>query len=250
MTAPISIYRHSLATRLMHWLNALCLFLVLMSGLQIFNADPQLYWGSYGANTDPAAFAIGGFPHWATLPGERDLATGRRIHFFFAWLLVVNSTAFFAVSFASGHVRRDLLPSRAEIAPKHVLHDIGEHQRLRFPRGEAARHYNVLQKLAYLGVLFILGPLILATGLTMSPAMDAAFPWLLNLFGGRQSARTLHFIAAALVVLFIIVHLAMVLLAGPVRELRSMITGRYVLPPADTTAVDAAAVDAATGRAD
>jgi thiosulfate reductase cytochrome b subunit len=131
-----------------------------------------------------------------------------------------------------------------------VLHDIGEHLRLRFPRGEAARHYNVLQKLAYLGVLFILGPLILATGLTMSPAMDAAFPWLLNLFGGRQSARTLHFIAAALVVLFIIVHLAMVLLAGPVRELRSMITGRYVLPPADTTAVDAAAVDAATGRAD
>jgi thiosulfate reductase cytochrome b subunit len=118
------------------------------------------------------------------------------------------------------------------VAPAHVLRDIGNHLRLRFPRGESARNYNVLQKLAYLSVIFVLAPLLLGTGLTMSPGMDAALPWLVHLYGGRQSARTLHFLAAMLIVLFIGVHLTMVVLAGPWNELRSMITGRYVLPAA------------------
>jgi thiosulfate reductase cytochrome b subunit len=271
MPESVSIYRHALATRLMHWVNALCIFIVLMSGLQIFDAHPRLYWGAAGADADPAAIEIGSregpggqpggvlrvgrfeasttgflgvsrdedgdpaeraFPAWATLPGERDLATGRRWHFFFAWVLVFNSAAFLIVSLSSGHIRRDLLPTRSEVAPAHVLRDIGNHLRLRFPSGESARHYNVLQKLAYLSVIFVLAPLILGTGLTMSPGMDAAFPWLLHLFGGRQTARTLHFLAAMLIVLFIAVHLTMVVLAGPWNELRSMITGRYMLPAA------------------
>lgn len=269
MSNPTIINRHSVATRVMHWINALCVFLVLMSGLQIFNAHPRLYWGQYGANTDRAALEmtegdpakgqplgivrIGhqeipttgllgvskdgagelverGFPSWATIPSYQDLATGRRWHFFFAWVLVVNSGLYFLISFATRHVQRDLMPARTQWSPKGIVRDFWDHLRLRFPQGEAARQYNSLQKLAYLAVLFIIAPMILATGLTMSPGFDAGFPWLLSLFGGRQSARTLHFICALIVVLFIIVHLAMVVLAGPLNELRSMITGRYVLP--------------------
>ncbi|HEY6456821.1 MAG TPA: cytochrome b/b6 domain-containing protein [Steroidobacteraceae bacterium] len=232
MAVPEVIHRHSLPTRLLHWVNALCVFLVLMSGLQIFNADPYLYWGKHGASPDTPLLSIGapGFPHWATLPHWQALAVGRRWHFFFAWLLIFNSIAYLIFSFTSGHVRRDLLPRPAEIAPSHLLRDIWNHLRLRFPRGEAAKHYNVLQKLAYFGVIFVLAPLILATGLTMSPGFDAACPWLVNLFGGRPDARTIHFIAAMLVALFIVVHLLMVALAGPWNEIRSMITGRYVVP--------------------
>jgi thiosulfate reductase cytochrome b subunit len=233
MSTPEIIRRHSLATRWLHWINALSVFLVLMSGLQIFNADPHLYWGQFGASPDRALLAIGahGFPHWATLPGWQDLSTGRRWHFFFAWLLVFNSALYLLISILSGHVRRDLLPKRTEIAPAHVAHDIWNHLRLRFPTGAAAKHYNVLQKLSYVGVIFVLAPIILATGLTMSPGFDAACPWLLTLFDGRQSARTIHFAAAMLVAAFILVHLIMVVLAGPWNEVRSMITGRYVVPP-------------------
>lgn len=232
MPAPEVIRRHALPTRLLHWVNALCVFVVLMSGLNIFNADPSLYWGQYGAVNDKAIATLGGFPGWATLPSWRDLATARLWHFFFAWILVLNAVLFLLISLVGGHVRRDLLPTPAEIAPRHILHDIWAHMRLRFPTGEAAKRYNVLQKLAYLGVIFLVGPLILATGLTLSPGFDAACPWLLSLFGGRQSARTLHFAGAMLVILFILVHLAMVLLAGPINEIRSMITGRYVVPAA------------------
>ncbi len=225
------VRRHSLATRILHWVNVLCVFLVLMSGLQIFNADPKLYWGHFGASPDKALLALGqGFPHWATIPHWRALASGRRWHFFFAWLLVFNSTLYLVISLISGHVRRDLLPSASEITPKHLANDIWNHLRLRFPTGNAARHYNALQKLAYFGVIFVLAPVILATGLTLSPGIDAACPWLVALFHGRQTARTIHFMAAMLLVAFIAVHLLMVALAGPWNELRSMITGRYVLP--------------------
>jgi thiosulfate reductase cytochrome b subunit len=236
---PNVIYRHSVLTRILHWLNAVCVFVVLMSGLQIFNAHPRLYWGQYGANTDPAFIQIASqnapgekaFPQWATIPSWQDLAGGRRWHFFFAWVLVFNSALYLLASFANGHVRRDLVPARAELSPRHLVRELWNHLRLRFPFGEAARHYNSLQKLAYLGVIFVLAPMMLVTGLTMSPGIDAAAPWLLDLLGGRQSARTLHFLTAMLIVLFIVVHLVMVLLAGPLNELRSMITGRFVVPP-------------------
>jgi thiosulfate reductase cytochrome b subunit len=235
MAAPNVIYRHSVATRILHWLNALCVILVLMSGLQILNAHPRLYWGEYGANTDaafiqfPHAPGEKAFPAWATIPGWQDLSGGRRWHFFFAWMLVFNSALYLLVSFVGGHLRRDLLPTRSEISLRHIARDLWNHLRLRFPAGEGAKHYNVLQKLAYLGVIFVLAPMMLITGLTMSPGIDAAAPWLLDLLGGRQSARTLHFLTATLIVVFIVVHLAMVLLAGPINELRSMITGRFVV---------------------
>jgi thiosulfate reductase cytochrome b subunit len=230
------IYRHSIATRILHWLNALCVFIVLMSGLQILNAHPRLYWGQYGANMDvpfivfhsvPGETAL---PHWATIPSWYDLADGRHWHFFFAWVLVFNSALYLFVSFATGHVQRDLMPRQGEIAPRHIVRDFLDHLRLRFPVGDAARSYNILQKLAYLGLIFLLAPMMLLTGLSMSPGFDSLAPWLVDLFGGRQSARTLHFLTAMLIVLFIVVHLVMVLLAGPLNELRSMLTGRFAVP--------------------
>jgi len=266
------VYRHALITRLTHWTNLLCITVLLMSGLQIFNAHPALYWGQFGADADHSVFELGadepdkgppmgfarigsatfdttgilgasrnasgevverGFPRWVTLPSWRDLSMGRRWHFFFAWLFVANLLVYYAAGLGNGHLRRDILPSGQELRLRSLLHDIGDHLRLRFPRGEAARHYNPLQKLTYLVVIGVLLPVMILTGLTMSPGMDAILPWLVDLFGGRQSARTIHFIAASLILLFVFVHIMMVFLAGPVNELRSMITGRMIIYPED-----------------
>lgn len=228
------MFRHRLSTRLWHWVNVLVVFGLLMSGLMIFNAHPRLYWGEYGANPDPAILELGQFPGWATLPSTYDLAMGRRWHFFFAWAFVPMLCVYLLWSAVNGHLRKDLAPTRTEVSPGHLWAEVRRHARLRFPPRDAAPGYNALQKLAYLAVLFLLLPLIVLTGFTMSPGLDAAWPWLLDLFGGRQSARTIHFIAAFVFVLFVVVHLLMVLLAGPVNGIRSMITGRYRVPKEPT----------------
>ncbi|MBL8649608.1 MAG: cytochrome b/b6 domain-containing protein [Sphingopyxis sp.] len=264
-SVPVRVYRHRLPTRIWHWVNAATLLVLLMSGLMIFNAHPRLYWGQYGANPDHAWFAVGAtpttgfvrigetriettgvlgrwtdgegveqtwaFPGWATIPTSYSLADGRRWHLFFAWILAVGLTLYMLWTAVGGHLRRDLHVRRAEWSPRHIWHDIKDHARLRFPKGEAAARYNILQKLSYIGVIFVLLPLMIFTGLTMSPGMGAAWPWLLDVFGGRQSARSIHFIAAWLLVAFFFVHIAMVLLAGPVNEIRSMVTGWFRLSP-------------------
>ncbi len=257
------IYRHTLWVRVTHWINVLCFTLLLMSGLQIFNAHPALYWGAQSSFDKPAAalsaqqqsdgsirgvvtvfgksfdttgvlgasrdesgqLVARGFPTWITIPSYQDLATGRRWHFFFAWLLVLNGAFYVANLFARRHIR-DFLPSLAEL--RAIPASIFEHLRLRFPKGEEALHYNVLQKLAYLSVIVAFPVLILA-GLTMSPAMDGAFPWLVTLFGGRQSARTIHFILAFYLVGFVVVHIVMVLVSGFFNNMISMVTGRYAI---------------------
>jgi len=226
-------YRHRLPTRLWHWVNALVVFVMLMSGLMIFNAHPHLYWGAYGANFDHPWLTFKGrpIPGWATIPSTYNLAAARRWHLAFAWLLVVGLLLFLVTSFINRHAQRDLAPAKDEVRPSSVWHDIREHARLRFPKGEAALRYNILQKLSYVTVIFLLLPLMVLTGLAMSPAMDAAWPWLLVLFEGRQSARSIHFITAMVILAFIIVHLLMVVLAGPINEIRSMITGRFRVPP-------------------
>jgi len=257
-------YRHALLVRVTHWLNAGILLVMLMSGLQIFNAHPALYWGAQSTFTHPffsltamqnsageivqgvtqlgswhfdttgvlgasrtdGLMTARGFPDWATLPGPQWLAMGRMWHFFFAWLFVINGAIFAIYAFARGHVR-DLTPNGRDL--HHLPHEIVAHLRLRFPRGETAKRYNALQKLAYFTVIFILGPLIILTGLTMSPTMDAAFPFLPWIFGGRQSARTIHFICAFSFVAFFLVHIVMVVLSGTWNNIRSMITGRYLI---------------------
>ena len=252
------VHRHGLVTRTTHWINLAALIVLLLSGLQIFNAHPALYWGevstfarpwvsmfaaerggeavgitkigsTYVETTGVLGFSgneVRGFPAWATLPSYRSLADGRRWHFAFAWLFVLNGLVYLSAGLIGGHVRRDLLPARDQLTPRHLAREIADHARLRFP---ASRRYNVLQKLTYLAVIFVLLPMMVLTGLSMSPGMNAGFPWLPELFGGRQSARTLHFISASLIVLFVLVHVAMVLVSGPLNSLRAMITGKYAV---------------------
>ena len=253
------IYRTRLPVRIWHWINAVTIFVMLMSGATIFNAHPRLYWGKYGANFDdpwlvisrrgqegylylagleiPTTGFLGftenstrAFPPLVTIPNYYSLAEGRQWHFFFAWVLVISALLYFIYSIFSNHLRHDLVLKSEERKLVHLWHDIKDHARLRFPRGEAARAYNPLQKIAYLGVIFVLIPLVVLTGMTMSPMLNAAFPWLLDIFGGRQSARSIHFLCAAGFCAFIFIHLLMVVLAGPINELRSMVTGWYRLP--------------------
>ena len=230
------VRRYRWPVRLWHWLNAVVVTVMLMSGLMIFNAHPRLYWGHYGANTDPAWLDLshvnGGipFPGAVTIPTAYSLADARLWHLAFAWLLLTGLAVYLAWLVVSGRLRRDLAPRLAELAPRHLWHDIREHARLRFPTGAAALRYNVLQKLAYGTVLLVLLPGIVLTGLGMSPGIDAAWPWIVDLLGGRQSARSLHFLCAFGLVGFFVIHIAMVVLAGPVNELRAMITGWYRLP--------------------
>jgi len=262
----IRVRRHSVPVRLTHWLNALCLTLLLASGLQIFNAHPRLYVGKYGADHETPIIEIaseglkdtirgtarlGGlsvdttgflgaskedgvvvaraFPTWLTLPSYHDLGAGRRLHFTFAWLLVINGLLYLAYGFLSEHFRRDLLPTKDQVSRRHLWQEIKDHARLRFAKGEEARRYNALQKMTYLIVAFVLLPLMVASGLAMSPGIDAAFPLLPELLGGRATARTLHFLTAFSLVVFVMVHLVMVAVSGVWNNLRSMITGRYAI---------------------
>jgi thiosulfate reductase cytochrome b subunit len=254
------IYRQSIFTRVTHWVWALALFFLLLSGLQIFNAHPALYIGQesgfeydnavlrmraentpdgtrgfttilgqkfdttglFAKSGSEARPQFRGFPGWMTIPSFQDLATGRVVHFFFAWVLAGALAIWLIASLANGHFWRDIVLKRRDW--RELPGDIVEHVKFRFKHG---RTYSPLQKFAYAIVFFILFPLIILTGLTMSPGMDAAWPWLLDVFGGRQTARTIHFIVMVLLVLFFVVHVAMVVLAGPINELRSMITGYY-----------------------
>jgi len=252
------VYRHTLAVRIGHWINVLCLPILIMSGLQIFNAHPALYWGDRSDRERPllamravttesgerkgVTTIVGqrfettgvlgysgdrarGFPAWATLPGGQWLSMGRQWHLFFAWIFVINGLIFWLYTLLSRHLTRDLFPWWKDL--RSIGRAILDHLRFRHDPAADAKGYNVLQKLAYTGVVFVMGPLIVLTGLAMSPMIDAAFPWLLTIFGGRQSARTIHFIACFAFVGFIVVHVAMVALTGLKNNIRSMLTGWY-----------------------
>jgi thiosulfate reductase cytochrome b subunit len=225
------VERHRLSTRLWHWANAVLLYTLFTSGLGIFNAHPRLYWGHYGANFDAAWLELDRFPAWLTLPASYNLAMSRHWHLAAAPLFAFALLAYMVWSLANRHVGRDLAFRGGELSLANIGRDIMDHARLRFPTGAKALRYSLLQKASYIGVIFLLLPLLILTGLTLSPGMNAAWPWLVNLFGGRQSARSIHFIAAWTLAAFVLVHLAMVLLAGPWNELRSMVTGRYRPPP-------------------
>ncbi len=257
-------YRHRLPVRIMHWINVLAFFMLLMSGLQIFNAHPALNWGksSYdgkppllqmGASQMPDGKIIGvtqvlghpfvttgvlgasrgpggelverGFPAWVTIPGPQWLSMGRRWHFFFAWIFVLNGAAFILYSIFSRHLARDLAPTRTDW--RSIGQSIKDHLLLRHPQGEAEKHYNVLQKLTYLIVIFGLLPLIVLTGWSMSPRLDTIIPGWIDVFGGRQSGRTIHFVLAWLLVGFVLIHVFEAIISGFWNNLRSMITGRY-----------------------
>lgn len=230
------VKRHRISTRIWHWVNAVAIIVMLMSGLMISNAHPHLYWGQYGANLDKPWFSIGWFieggrfPGWATIPSTYNLALARHWHLFFAWVFAFGFLAYLAVSLVNRHVQRDLTLVRGELAPRHLWDEIKHHAQLRFPTGAAALKYNTLQKITYILVLFVLFPLLILTGLCLSPGVSPLTGWAIDLFGGRATARSIHFLSAAGIALFIVVHLTLVVLAGPYNEVRSMITGRFRIP--------------------
>jgi thiosulfate reductase cytochrome b subunit len=261
---PYFIYRHKLPIRIMHWINVLCFTVLLMSGLNIFNSHAALNLGksSYngyapilemksiqnsngelvgitnifgyqfdttgvlGASMGPEGKLIKrGFPSWITIPGPKWLAMARQWHFFFAWLFVINGLCYVTYSLFSKHLQRDLLTTKSDRAS--IWQSIKDHARFKHPSGEAAIPYNVLQKFAYLSVIFILLPLVILMGFAMSPFLDSLIPGWVDIFGGRQTARTIHFIVAWLLVTFVFIHVFEVIITGVWNNLRSMITGQY-----------------------
>lgn len=264
------IYRHPLPIRIMHWTNVVCFTILLMSGLNIFNAHSALYFGKSSYSSKPAVFEIKSmqtstgqlkgvtsifgyqfnttgvlgasvdadgefiaraFPAWLTIPGPRWLSMARLWHFFFAWLFVINGICYVTYALLTKHVQHNLAVSKQDRAT--IWQSVKDHIRFKHDTGEDAKHYNVLQKIAYLSVIFILLPLVILMGWAMSPFLNSLLAGWVDLFGGRQSARTIHFIVAWLLVGFVFIHVFQVIITGLWNNLRSMITGQYKIEPSN-----------------
>jgi thiosulfate reductase cytochrome b subunit len=182
--------------------------------------------GLFGASKDRSGQLVArGFPWWATIPDNQWLSMARSWHFFFAWVFVLNGLSYIIYSLGSRHLARDLAPTRADW--RGIGRSVSDHLRLRHPAGEASKRYNILQKLAYLAVIFVLLPLVVLMGLAMSPWLNSLWPGWVDIVGGRQSARTIHFIVAWLLVGFVLIHVFEVAITGLWNNLRSIVTGRY-----------------------
>ena len=238
-----SILRHSLLVRITHWLTFIAFIALLVTGVEILISHPRFYWGETGNVNTPAAFSF-------HIPSSRDtVPTGygyvlpdqngwsRYLHFEAAWLLVLTGLVYLIYLLATGHLRRNLFPTREQRSLRACATNIGQH--LRHPRSAAQdlHTYNVLQRSAYLVVIFILFPLIIWTGLAMSPAVTAAFPATSSLLGGRQTARTLHLFLTFALVFFLIVHVVMVALTGFRARMRGITLGTS--QPADQSQISA-----------
>jgi thiosulfate reductase cytochrome b subunit len=232
LPATMGSPRHSLAVRITHWLTTVAFLALLVTGIEILISHPRFYWGETGNVNTPALFRI-------PIPASRQtVPTGygyvlpdqngwsRYLHFQSAWLLVFTGTIYVTFGLLEGHFRRNLLPARADLTRRGLLSVIAQHFR-RGPQSEdQAWSYNVLQRVTYLGVIFVLIPLAIWTGLAMSPAIASAVPAAVTILGGQQSARTLHFFVSVFLLLFLVVHVVMVCLAGFGDRVRAMITGR------------------------
>ncbi|MGX7895674.1 cytochrome b/b6 domain-containing protein [Tsuneonella sp. HG222] len=215
--------RHSLATRLWHWINVLALVMLFMSGLNISNAHRHLYWGKWGFGGDGAWLDVMRFPGWATIPDYYSLAVARQWHLLFAWVFALGLLFYMIASLINRHFRRDIATRRSEWRWNAIRSDIAAH--LRFDFAHRDGKYNFLQKVAYGLVLFVLLPAMILTGMAISPGTNASLPFLVDLFGGRQGARSVHFIAAWGLFGFFVLHVALVLASHPLRQMRAMITG-------------------------
>ena len=231
-----AIYRHRLTTRIWHWVNLVTIFIMIGSGLTILNAHPHLYWGEFGANPDHPWFNPPHAPSYLTIPAGYNLALARRWHLTFALVFGFGLLFFMISSLINKHFQKDLRIRLKELAPAHLWFDAKEHIALRFhdPKNPNAR--NIFQKLAYVTAIFVLIPAMIVSGLALSPTMSAGWPWVLEIVGGRASARSVHFLAASGLVIFIIVHVVLVILAGAFGEVKSMITGWWTVPDDHGTA--------------
>ena len=215
--------RHALSTRLWHWLNLLCVVVLFMSGLTISNAHRRLYWGDWGFEASQAWLMVPRFPDWMTIPGYYSLAVARDWHILMAWPFALGLLFMWIAMMINRHFKRDIVTKPREWRPSAIWRDVVEHLKLNFDHHEGK--YNFLQKLAYGLVLGGFLPMMIFTGISISPGMEPTFGWLVDLLGGRQSARSLHFIFAFAIAGFFIVHVLLVILSGPIRQMRDMITG-------------------------
>ena len=224
--------RHSALVRVTHWITTLCFFALLVSGVEIIISHPRFYWGETGNVLTPSLFEL-------PIPASRStVPTGygyvlpdqngwsRYLHFQAAWIVVLTGLLYIISIFFTGHLRKNLLPSGAHLSWRAFSIVIANHLRFKRPSEADAWSYNVLQRLTYLFVIFVLFPLVIWTGLAMSPAIASVFPAVVTVFGGQQSARTIHFFVSVFLLLFLLVHIVMVCLAGFRNRMRAMITGR------------------------
>ncbi|HEX3743221.1 MAG TPA: cytochrome b/b6 domain-containing protein [Bryobacteraceae bacterium] len=223
--------RHTLLVRLTHWLTAACFFALLVSGMEIVVSHPRFYWGEAGNALTPPLFHIPIPSSRATVPTGYKLVLpdqngwSRALHFQTAWVVELTGLLYLIYGVFTGHFRRNLVPPGKEFSGT-IRRVLGNHLRFRRPDAAEAASYNVLQRLSYLLVIFALFPLAVWTGLAMSPAIVSVFPALVTTLGGQQSARTIHFLVSLALVLFVVVHIAMIFLAGFRVRMRAMIGGR------------------------
>jgi thiosulfate reductase cytochrome b subunit len=224
--------RHSALVRVTHWITTLCFLALLVTGVEILISHPRFYWGETGNNLTTPLFKI-------PIPSSRNLVpTGygyvlpdqngwsRYLHFQAAWLVVLTGLLYVISCLFTGHLRKDLLPGKGDLSWRAFSRVIAKHLRFERPGAAEAWSYNVLQRLSYLFVIFVLFPLVIWTGLAMSPGFVSAFPATVTVFGGQQSARTIHFFVTLALVLFLVVHVGMICVAGFRSRMRAMITGR------------------------
>jgi len=228
--------RHTAVVRITHWITTLCFFALLVSGIEIVISHPRFYWGEAGNVLTPSLFDL-------PIPSSRStVPTGygyvlpdqngwsRSLHFEAAWAAVLTGLLYAVSGLFSGHFRKHLIPAGSDLIGGALSKVISNHIRFKRPGETEAWSYNVLQRLAYLFVIFVLFPLVIWTGLAMSPAVASAFPATVTVFGGQQSARTIHFFVSVFLLLFLLVHIVMICLAGFRIRMRAMITGRASAP--------------------
>ena len=215
--------KHALSTRLWHWLNLVCVVVLFMSGLTISNAHRRLYWGDWGFAPGQEWLTVPRFPDWMTIPGHYSLAVARDWHILMAWPFALGLLFIWVAMLANGHFRRDLVTTRKEWRPQAIWQDVLDHLKFKFEH--AGTKFNFLQKLAYGVVLGVFLPGMVLSGLSISPGFEPVAPWLVDLLGGRQSARSIHFLFAFGLFGFFIVHVLLVLVHKPLANLRDMITG-------------------------
>jgi thiosulfate reductase cytochrome b subunit len=223
--------RHNFTVRICHWINVVCLGYLLASGLMIFLQFPELYWGKVGFQGYPAFFRLSDWGiSWEEADAMGNRLWGRNYHFLFAWIFLINGVVYLAWNLWQKRFYAKMLPRKEELKLPHLKAELGDHLRLRTPTGEKARHYSVFQKLSYLSVIFLAFPFMLLSGLAQMPAFAAIWPDLIDVFGGRQTARTLHVLCTLLLLLFVIVHVVQVFASGALNRIRSMITGKFLIP--------------------
>jgi thiosulfate reductase cytochrome b subunit len=212
--------RHSLLVRITHWVHTISFIALVISGIGILVAHPRFYWGETGALGTPAIFSL---PLKFRLGGPSGW--GRYMHFQAAWLCVLTGLLYALSGIFSQHFRKNFFPAKGQLSWSSLSRELANHLKFKKPGAEEAYSYNVLQRLSYVVVVFLLFPLMIWTGMAMSPAVTSVYPFFVTLSGGYETARTIHFFAANLLVLFVLVHVGMVILAGFGQRMRAMITG-------------------------